>query len=186
MLLVVVAGTLWLAAPIPRAKRAAEDERAIHSVLGAVAGCLEKRMATGRGLPPVPIERLVKEDPAAARALQGFSASGRAGVLGNRLYWIAVLLPGREGVLAGPGEEDPAEAARGFCVIAWPRDGAPAVLRELAALPEGTCWQRAEGFAKAPGHPRPPVPATAFPPANSEGTRVPTPPPDWTVGRKWR
>ena len=186
LLLVVAAGALWMMAPIPRAKRAADEERAIHSVLGTLAGALEARMAPGRGLSPVPIDRLAKEDPAVARALGGFEFSGRSGVLGNRHYWIAILLPGREGVLAAPGEEDPAEAARGFCVVAWPRDGAPAVLRELAALPEGQVWQRAEGVAKAPGDSRPPVPGAAFPPANSGGSRVPPPPADWTSSKKWR
>jgi hypothetical protein len=186
LLLVVAAGALWLMAPIPRAKRAAEDERAIHAVLGTVAGALETRMAAGRGPGPVPIERLVKEDPAVARALQDFQFSGRSGVLGNRHYWIAVLLPGREGLLAAPGDEDPSEAARGFCVVAWPRDGAPAVLRELAALPEGVVWQRAEGVAKSGFGPRPPVPGAAFPPVNSSGSRVPPPPADWTLSKKWR
>ena len=186
LLLVIAAGALWLMAPIPKAKRAAEDERAIHAVLGNVARALEARMAAGRGLGPVTIERLVKEDPAAARALQDFEFSGRSGVLGNRHYWIAVLLPGREGLLTAPGEEDPSEAARGFCVVAWPRDGAPAVLREPAALPEGIVWQRAEGVAKTPGDSRPPVPGTAFPPVGSSGSRVPPPPADWTLSRKWR
>lgn len=186
ILLVLAAGALWFAAPIPRARRAAADEKEIYAAIGAVADALEARMAPPRSQPPVRVERLLREDPAAARALAGHEASGRAGVVGVRHYWVSVLLPGRDGVIAAPGEEDPAEAARGFCVLAWPREGASPLLRELAALPEGFMWRRADGVAKASGEPRPPVPNAAFPPPGSGPGRVPDPPPDWTQHKKRR
>jgi hypothetical protein len=186
MLLVVVAGALWMTAPIPRSRRAAEDERAVHAVIGAVADALDARMAGPRGRPPVRLERLLREEPALARTLEAFRPSGTQGVLGNGTYWVAVLLPGIEGLLASPGKEDPAEAMRGFCVVAWPCAGTHPALREIAALPDGHMWQRIDGMGKSLDPARPPLPRAAFPPAGTDGSRVPDPPPDWTLAKRRR
>jgi hypothetical protein len=184
-LLLVLAGTLlWLLRPIPGARAAAAEERAAIAVVAALADAEDALAAERRAAPHLRLDRLAAASPAAARALDGFAPSGIPGVLGNRSYWVAVLLPGRDGALAAPGDEVEAEAARGYCVVAWPRSGAPGVLRALAGLPRGVMWQAAEGAAESGEAADPPVPALVFGPPGD--ARDPPRPPDWAPARSRR
>ena len=69
-----------------------------------------------------------------------------------------------DGRLARPGHEDPSEAARGYCIVAWPTREAPKVLRAIAALPGNAMWQRADGMDESWDPADSPVPRIEFPP----------------------
>ena len=191
LLLVFAAGGLWLARPLGSARRAAAAEKEILAVIGAVADAEDAKVVGGKGS-FLPLDRLSAE-PAVAKTLAGFAPSPVAGVLGNRSYWLTVLLPGPEGGLARvvPDRLSAAGGAsliapRGYAVVAWPRSGAAAVLRALAALPEGNMWQRADGMEESGDPAIPPVPRAAFPGPGNGGPRVPDPPPDWVQAKKRR
>ncbi|MCK6480809.1 MAG: hypothetical protein L6R43_11885 [Planctomycetes bacterium] len=173
-LLLVVAGmVLWLLRPLPAARAAAEAEKRMASLLDALADAED---ALPRGTPFLPLPALLARDPALRERFAG-AAAGPDGVLGAGEFWVAVLLPDRDGMLRGPGSPDGTGAARGYAVLAWPRRGASRLLRSLAALPGNGAWQRADGMEE-PGDPAlPPVPRAGFP--EGGGRRAPEPPPDW-------
>ncbi len=181
-LLVLAGMALWILRPLPGAAAAAAEEAAMIGVIGTVADAEDARAAAHKGAPYLSVDRIAAESPAAAKALLGFTPSKVPGVLGNRFYWVAVLLPRAEGWLGPLGTEDAAEAARGYCVVAWPRKEAPGLLRALAALPEGAMWQRAEGMDESGDAAAPPVPRILFPPLG-QSPRVPPKPADWAHGK---
>ncbi len=185
MVLVLAGMALWFLRPMPGSLAAADEERAVHAVIGALANAEEEGAPSRKSAPFLPLDRLLATRPALRSSLEGFTPSKVPGVHGNRSYWIAVLLPGKEGWIAAPGAEDPAEAARGFCVLAWPRKGAEPVLRALAALPRSFPydWQRADGADESGEPDLPPVPRVQFPPPG-QGDRAPSPPPDWAIAKK--
>jgi hypothetical protein len=185
ILLVLAGMALWILRPLPGARTSAVEEKAMMALLGAVADAEDAQAAGRKAAPFLRLDRLEAASPAAAKALQGYSPSKVPGVLGNRSYWLAVLLPKKEGWLAPPGAEEAGEAARGYCVVAWPRKEAPAVLRAMAALPEGFMWQRADGVEESGEPAVPPVPRAMLPPTG-QGPRVPPPPPDWAQARRRR
>ena len=187
LLLVVAAAGLMLLRPLPFARRNANAEKEILAHMGAVADAEDARAAGTRG-PYLPLDGLVAADGALAKSLAGFTPAPAAGVLGNRSYWMAVLPVGSEGWLAAPGAGDPAFAARGYALVAWPKTGAPEVLRALAALPAAVMWQRADGMEESGDPARPPLPRACFTGTGSGGARtfVPDPPPDWVISKKRR
>ncbi len=168
ILLVLAGMALWIVKPLPAAREAAAAEKEAIQAIGALADALE---AAG------PPHRRPAVPPA------GWTPAPAAGTWGRGAYWMTVLLPARDGWLAAPGGESAGEAGRGFCVVAWPKTGAPEVLRSLAALPKGVMWQRVEGVAESGEPGTPPVPRAAFPPPGPD-SKVPAPPPDWTGSRK--
>jgi hypothetical protein len=183
ILLALAAMALWFARPFGGARSAASEDRAMSAALGALADAEDAAVAGKRPGPFLPLDRLAAASPAAAEALRGFRPSAVPGVYGNPRYWIAVLLPGRDGWLAKPGAEEPGEAARGYCIVAWPTREAPTVLRAIAALPENAMWQRADGMAESWDPADPPVPRILLP-APGQTPRCPPPPTDWVLSRK--
>lgn len=184
LLLVLAGAGLWIVRPVPRARRAAAAEKDVQAALAAIADAEDARAAGRRGY--LPLDPLTASEPALAKALAGFRPSTAAGVLGNGSYWIAVHLPGADGALGEGVPPDPDSANRGYVVLAWPRSGAPHVLRALAALPAGVTWQRADGMEESGDPARPPVPRVVFPVPGKDGPEVPDPPSDWVVARKRR
>ncbi len=183
ILLVLAGMALWILRPVPGARTSATEEKAMMALLGSMADAEDAQAAGRKAAPYLRLDRLAAASPAAAGALRGYSPSKVPGVLGNGSYWLAVLLPKKEGWLAPPGSEESAEAARGYCVVAWPRKEAPAVLRAMAALPEGGMWQRADGMDESGEPAAPPVPHVILPMPGPD-YRVPPPPPDWAQAKK--
>ena len=185
ILLVFAGMALWFLRPMPGARAAAEEEKALLRTLGSVADAEDGIAAAKRGDPYLPLDRLLTAKPALKEALAGWKPSKVPGVLGNRAYWLAVLLPGKEGWLAAPGGEDVTELSRGFLVVAWPRHEAAYVLRALGALPRGFMWQRADAMEESGEPDRPPVPRAQMP-DRGQSEHLPSPPPDWAamVNRK--
>jgi hypothetical protein len=182
-LLALAATALWFARPFAGARRAAAEDRAMGAILGVLADAQDAAVAGKKDAPYLPLDRLVASSPAAARALRGFQRSNVPGVWGDGRYWLAVLRAGRDGWLAKPGEEEEGEAARGYCIVAWPDRGAPKVLRAIATLPEKSAWQRGDGMEESGDPAAPPIPRVALPPLGTL-PRCPSPPPDWSVARK--
>jgi hypothetical protein len=172
ILLTVAGMVLWIVRPLPGADGAAAEERSVMKAMGAVADHLEARKP-----PFLRLDRL-----GALPALAGWTPSAVPGVYGRGSFWMAVLLPGRDGWLCAPGEEVPSEAGRGYCVVAWPKKEAADVLRAVAALPGKAMWQRTDGMEESGDPARPPVPRVAFPAAGAP-LRSPGAPPDWTPGK---
>jgi hypothetical protein len=170
ILLVLAGMALWVVKPLASSREAAAAEKEAVGEVGALADALEKAG------PPY-------RRPAAPPA--GWSASPVPGVFGRGNYWMTVLLPARDGWIAPRGAELGSEAARGFCVVAWPKREAPAVLRALAGLPKDVMWQRTDGMEESGDPAVPPVPRVAMPPLGAE-MKIPPPPPDWVQARRRR
>jgi hypothetical protein len=183
MLLVIAGMALWSSRPFPASRAAAAEERSILSAIGTVADIEDSLGGGKRGVPRVPLPRLLAVSGTLREALREFTPSPVAGVYGNRSYWLTVLLPGKEGWLAAPGQEEPGEAVRGYCVVAWPKKDAADMLRAVAALPKGVMWQRADAMEESGNPNGPPVPRVAFPPPGSSDP-VPDPPPDWAMAKR--
>lgn len=180
--LVLAAMVLWALKPVPGARAAAAAEKDLLAVLGAVADAEDRLPGRPGAAGFLPLDALAAADPALRAALGDFAPSGVRGVLGNGSYWLTVLLPGEEGVVVAPGEEA-TTARRGYVAVAWPKAGAPAVLRSLAALPGRALWQRADGMDRRGGAASPPLPRVAFPPPGEGLPKAPLPPPDWVQAR---
>jgi len=184
ILLALACMALWATKPLPGARRSAGEESVAFALLSAVADAEDALAAHGKKASPyLRLDRLGAANPAVAKALEGWVPAKSPGVYGNRAYWIAVLLPARDGALEAPGAESAEGAMRGYCVVAWPRKEAPAVLRDLAALPDGVMWQRVDGAEESGDPALPPVPRASMPPPG-QGLRVPPPPPDWAVAAR--
>ena len=142
-------------------------------------------MAPGRGRRRPAAASRPRAPRSCPRRREAGVASPASGVWSRGNYWMTVLLPARDGWIAARGAELGSEAARGFCVVAWPKRDAPAVLRALAAFPKDVMWQRTDGMEESGSPDAPPVPRVAMPPLGAE-MRIPPPPPDWTQARKRR
>ncbi len=178
LVLVLAGAAVWLARPVPGARAAAAAEKEVLALLDAVADAED---ALPAGAPFLPLPALAARGGPGTAPLALLSPSPVEGVMGNGSYWVAVLLPDRDGVLRGPGERGIPGARRGYAVVAWPRKGASPLLRSVAALPRGGAWQRADGMPESGEPGGPPVPSAAFS-ADPEDP-PPEPPTDWVRAR---